>query len=161
MRRQYADYTDEEMGADIAAHLASGKTAMPDDMKANMQQFHREHRELYSECFTIALWAVSRLLGERTGQDAELALRHAVIALLRAATVAAIATNDALGKPVEPGRVALVAWTVAGAELDSVAELGAPAGTAERLLRAMADEQSEIFAADDDLATAIAKTPEG
>lgn len=156
-RRAYSDYSTEEIVADIAEK--SAVSSMPEHMQDSMHRFFLANRAICSEGFTTALWAVSRMLGERTGLDAELALRHAVIALLRAATYAARATNDALGKPVDPGRVAMVAWTVAGAELDLLAEMSAPPGLSEKLLRAMAKDEDGVFgtAAPAD----IAKTPEG
>lgn len=153
----YDTFTDEQIIADIAAQIGHSKT--PDHMRANLEQFQTANRERHSECFTIALWAVARMLGDRSGTDAEMALRLSSIALIRAATLASVACNDALGKPVEPGRVALVAWTVAAAELDRLAAFGIPAGATERLLRDMSNPDSEVFA-DEAAPAEIAATKE-
>jgi len=64
-----------------------------------------------------------------------------------------------LGKPVLPGRVAMVAWTVCGAELDRIAEIGMPAGTSEKLLRALFSSEDEVFG--EALPAEIAATKEG
>lgn len=156
-RKPYHNYSDEDVAADIAEQ--SKLTAMPEATQAAMKAFHEENLEAVSECFSMSMWALARLLGERTGREAELALRTGVIQLLRAVTHAAVATNDALGKPVLPGRVAMVAWTVCGAELDRIAEIGMPAGTSEKLLRALFSSEDEVFG--EALPAEIAATKEG